>query len=412
MVDDVIVRMAQQRLVFIHGASGSGKSSLVRAGVLPKLAFQHLRHGADWLTLTMRPSGGPLWNLAHELAKLEDRAEDIRRVGQIIRLFNQRGATLASVGAALKGVAGKRLCILVDQFEELFRFERETSREEAELFVSLITGVIAAEPDLNDGQSQAAVHQIKSDRDGADIHIIITMRSEFLGECARYDGLAEAFNRTQYLVPRMKRDALIRAIRRPAELYGGNVTAELADRLIADVRGREDELPLIQHGLMLMWHTVKTEHPNEQVTLREDLLTTTGGLVALLSAHADGVMDEVVSSENASSVDSDAKQHPIIREAKDAVAGFAHRVKAQALHPEKGSPPPRDQSAVIVERMFRALTDINADGRAIRRPQRFSELGRTLRDVGTGTSPGDRRISSGGSVVPVSLSSGANQRRH
>jgi hypothetical protein len=374
MVDDVVVRMAQQRLVFVHGASGSGKSSLVRAGVLPKLAFQHLRHGADWLTLTMRPSGGPLWNLAHEFAKLEGRAEDIRRIGQIIRLFNQRGATLSSVGAALKGVAGKRLCILVDQFEELFRFERETSREEAELFVSLITGVMAAEPDLHDGQSQPAVHQIKPDRTGADIHLIITMRSEFLGECARYDGLAEAFNRTQYLVPRMKREALIRAIRRPAELYGGHVTAELADRLVADVRGREDELPLIQHGLMLMWHTVKPDHPNEQVTLGEDLLTTTGGLVALLSDHADGVMDEVVSPRNVSPAESDPERHPIIRETKDAIAGFAYRVKAQALHLEKGSSPPRNQSALIVERLFRALTDINADGRAIRRPQYFRDL--------------------------------------
>ena len=142
MIDDVIGRMARQRLVFIHGASGSGKSSLVRAGVLPKLRFRHLRYGAEWLTCTMRPSGGPLWNLAHEFAKLEERADDTHRVGEIIRLFNRRGATLAKVAGALSGLAGKRLCILVDQFEELFRFERETSREEAELFVRLLTGTV------------------------------------------------------------------------------------------------------------------------------------------------------------------------------------------------------------------------------------------------------------------------------
>ena len=69
MVDEVIDRLAQRRVVLIHGASGSGKSSLVRAGVLPKLARQHLRHGAPWLTCAMRPSGGPLWNLASELAR-------------------------------------------------------------------------------------------------------------------------------------------------------------------------------------------------------------------------------------------------------------------------------------------------------------------------------------------------------
>ena len=86
------------------------------------------------------------------------------------------------------------------------------------------------------------------------MHIVVTMRSEFLGECARFNELAEAINRTQYLVPRMERDALLRAIRRPAQLYNGTVTLDLAERLIADAAGREDELPLIQHELMLMWH--------------------------------------------------------------------------------------------------------------------------------------------------------------
>jgi hypothetical protein len=70
MIDEVIDRLAQNRLVLIHGASGSGKSSLVRAGVLPKLALQYRRHDAPWLTCAMRPSGGPLWNLAAEYARL------------------------------------------------------------------------------------------------------------------------------------------------------------------------------------------------------------------------------------------------------------------------------------------------------------------------------------------------------
>ena len=143
MVDDVIQRMARERMVFIHGSSGSGKSSLVRAGVLPKLARQHLRHGTPWLTCAMRPSGGPLWNLAHELARLEGRGNDLERVGELIRGFSRRGANLPEIVATLDGFAGKRLCILVDQFEELFRFERETSRDEAELFVDLIVGAIA-----------------------------------------------------------------------------------------------------------------------------------------------------------------------------------------------------------------------------------------------------------------------------
>src|SRR4051794_20094123 len=57
MIDEVIARLATHRLIVIHGASGSGKSSLVRAGVMPKLARQYLRHGAPWMTCAFRPSG-------------------------------------------------------------------------------------------------------------------------------------------------------------------------------------------------------------------------------------------------------------------------------------------------------------------------------------------------------------------
>ena len=358
MVDDVIDRMARQRLVFIHGASGSGKSSLVRAGVLPRLAHQHLRYGTQWLTCTMRPSGGPLWNLAQELARLEGRADDISRIGEIIRLFNRRDATLSSIIGMLEGIGGKRLSILVDQFEELFRFEREKSREEAELFVSLLTGLIAP---LHGDDAPALT---RPERD-ADIHIIITMRSEFLGDCSRYDGLAEAFNLTQYLVPRMRREALVRAIRRPAELYGGAVTAELADRLIADVRGREDELPLLQHGLMQMWHEAKAADPDGRIVLDADRLTITGGLAALLSERADVVMQQAVAEfDRMAARKCEGSPPTLLARAEDLFARYVLRRPLQR---------PLD-GATVVERLFRALTDINADGRAIRRPQRFGTL--------------------------------------
>ena len=123
------------------------------------------------------------------------------------------------------------------------------------------------------------------------------MRSEFLGECARFNGLAEAVNRTQYLVPRMDRDGLLRAIRRPALLYGGEVSVELAERLIADVRGREDELPLIQHGLMLMWNSAVTLTPNQPVKLDIDSFEHAGRLTQLLSDHANRVMGTASLSE-------------------------------------------------------------------------------------------------------------------
>ncbi len=322
MIDDVIDRLAANRLVLIHGASGAGKSSLVRAGVLPKLARQHRRAGAPWQTCTMRPSGGPLWNLAKELAGLEGTALDVERVGQIVAQFSRRGATLSTITASLKDFAGRRLCLLVDQFEELFRFEKETSREEAELFVDLLV--------RSDAEAAASGGESGLSEQTPPVHVIVTMRSEYLGECARFSGLAETINRTQYLVPRMERDALLRAIRRPAQLYGGEVTLDLAERLIADATGREDELPLIQHGLMLMWHDALTSlKSGGEIVLDAAPLEAARGLSRMLSAHADAAV-------------------------------------------EIAAPDPKRRAAV--ERLFRALTDVNVEGKAIRRPQAFRDL--------------------------------------
>src|SRR4029453_19399010 len=118
----------------------------------------------------------------------------------------------------------------------------EISREVAEAFVDLLIGAVDTGNELNGDEVRPPTPPPTANERHAKVHIIVTMRSEFLGECARFDGLAEAINRTQYLVPRMSRQALLRAIQRPAQIYGGEVTTELAKRLIAEVGGREDEL--------------------------------------------------------------------------------------------------------------------------------------------------------------------------
>jgi TPR repeat protein len=327
MINEVIGLMAGRNLVFIHGSSGSGKSSLVRAGVLPRLSQLHRLHGTPWISCAMRPSGGPLWNLAAEFAALEGRDGDIMRIGEIIRLFNRRDATLSQVVGELPALAGKQLCILVDQFEEVFRFERETSREEAELFIDLLIREIPAEAveDADPDDHAAAAPE----RAAGNVHIIVTMRSEFLGDCARFDRFAEAINRAQYLVPRLTQAALIRAIRMPARLYGGEVELALAERLSAEVRGKPDELPLIQHGLMFFWDEALQDRPGEKIILDETLLEQAGSLRDLLSIHADRVMAAV-------------------------------------------APDPAGQA--IVQRLFRAITDINGEGQAIRRPLPFRDL--------------------------------------
>jgi len=312
MIDEIIDLLAKRCLILVHGSSGSGKSSLILAGVLPRLARQHRRHGWRWRTASMRPGGGPLWNLARVLAELEGGTPSAARVNELRLSFDRTGADLTQIVTHLAGMEQERLCLLVDQFEELFRYARETSREESRLFVDLITTVL------------------KQDS-ASPVRVILTMRSEFLGECARLPGLAAVVNTAQYLLPHMDTASLRRAIRRPAELYGGSVTIELADRLIADVQGSQDELPLIQHGLMRMWDLAGEAAPGKQAPRLLDLplYEAHGPLARLLDGHAEAV--------------------------------------ALAAAPD-------ESGRRVVENLFRALSDINADGHAIRRPQTVQSL--------------------------------------
>ena len=242
------------------------------------------------------------------------------------------------------------ICILVDQFEELFSFAKRRGPEEARLFVDLLVGLQENPP--------------------PGLYAILTMRSEFLGHCARFEGLAEAVNRTQYLLPRMERPALLRAICEPATLYGGEVSQELAERLIADAGGDQDQLPLIQHGLMRLWRR-KVGHAS--------------GELAEAAAAPYGRHERVYPRRSELPARFEIDEAPLSFRRDDGpvwrlgledyrgagglatlLSDHADEVLAQAA--------PDPERRKIVEHLFRALTDINAEGQAIRRPQTFAEL--------------------------------------
>ena len=141
------------------------------------------------------------------------------------------------------GGSGDNICLLVDQFEELFRFARESGRDEAQVLIDVLRAF--------------------ENPEGAPpgVHAIVTMRSDHLGDCGRYVGFAELVNRTQYLLPRMADAELLRAIREPALLYQGEVTMDLTLRLIQDSTGEADSLPLVQHCLMRLWQQTPIIEP-------------------------------------------------------------------------------------------------------------------------------------------------------
>src|SRR5690606_34762167 len=130
MADEVVSQLIDKRLLVVHGDSGCGKSSLVRAAVLPRLEQESARSGLAWRTCTALPGEAPLWNLAVALAALDGGGDE--RAMAFRRALNFGAEGPAEVAALLRRDASDHLCILVDQFEELFDHARHHGPEEAQ----------------------------------------------------------------------------------------------------------------------------------------------------------------------------------------------------------------------------------------------------------------------------------------
>ena len=235
-------RLANRRFLAVVGSSGSGKSSLVRAGLVPALQRGFLTAATSlWRIAIMRPGNAPLDQLATELAQphvSQLNADEVRE------WLADSSHGLVKTIREMRLAEGESLLLVVDQFEELFRFRSESLSNdggaEAALFVaSLLQAARVVSPA---------------------IYVVLTMRSDFLGDCAEFTGLPEALNDSQYLVPRLTNEQLQSAIERPLRyanlgegLGGGLGSVAIAPRLVQtllqDIGGSSDQLPVLQHAL-------------------------------------------------------------------------------------------------------------------------------------------------------------------
>ena len=326
--DQLIRKLSATRFVAVVGTSGSGKSSLVRAGLLPDLFSGFMSSaGSHWRIALMRPSNDPLGNLARALCATSVFGSEIEENAQIQTAITEatlRRGSLGLVEAVRQNrqPSNESLLVVVDQFEELFRFAHvsasEQYRYEAAAFVKLLL--------------EAARQREHS------IYVVLTMRSDFLGDCAQFWDLPEAINEGQYLIPRMTRDQRAEAITGPIAVCGGRVTQRLVNRLLNDTGDNPDMLPILQHALMRTWENWVGDHAEgETVDLRH--YEAIGTMSDALSLHADEAWGEL----------------------------------------------PDERSRQIAERVFKALTEKGEDNREVRRPTVLSELcaltGATIAEV-------------------------------
>lgn len=217
----------QKRFLAVVGASGSGKSSLVRAGLIPALRWGG--KSADWHFHILTPSTHPLESLAASLTLetpsisstatlIDDLAQDERT----LHLFAKR---------KMQSERNSHILLVVDQFEETFALCR-SEEERASFIGNLLTAGSEAE---------------------GPVIVLITLRADFYAHCAKYAHLREVLAQNQEYIGTMNKDELRRAIEEPAGRGHWEIEPGLVDVLLRDVGSEPGALPLLSHALMETW---------------------------------------------------------------------------------------------------------------------------------------------------------------
>ncbi|MCB0167446.1 MAG: TIR domain-containing protein [Anaerolineae bacterium] len=256
------------RFLAIIGPSGSGKSSLARAGLVAALKQgDEIDGSAEWPIAIFRPGDDPLWSLAVALnevadigtnrSKIRDLAEDLRNDERVLHQTTHL--------ALSSWPPERRLVLLADQFEEVF-----TLCHDEELRRALIDNLVYASS-IAQGQTM----------------VLLALRADFYDKCAAYPALAAALSDHQVLVGPMTDGELRCAIERPAHLVMCEFEVGLVEILLHDIKDRPGSLPLLQHTLLELWERRKG------LLLTHAAYKDIGGIKGALEQHAEAVYNDV-----------------------------------------------------------------------------------------------------------------------
>ncbi len=222
LCEGLLLRLRSTPFLLIVGASGSGKSSLLRAGIIPPLRAQ------GWGIHLMTPTARPLEKLANTLTRdnssyqLTDEIRvDLQTNPQTLRQVANKLASQQAAG---------HLLLVIDQFEELFTLCKDEQLRQA-FIDNLLTAV----------------------KDQGAITILLGIRADFYERCAHYEGLRELVAQHQALIGPMSQADIVRVIAEPAKRGNWQFVTGLVEQILEDVGQEPGRLPLLSHALLETW---------------------------------------------------------------------------------------------------------------------------------------------------------------
>jgi WD40 repeat protein/energy-coupling factor transporter ATP-binding protein EcfA2 len=261
----------QSNLILLLGASGSGKSSVVLAGLIPRLQENW---GANFAEVIFKPDHDPFLSLFS---------------GLLVKGFNQAEVSLVLSGevGSLNNIVttlrrdGSRWLIYIDQFEELFTISDPVKRD------SFIASLVQLYQSLETAKENS-------------VKIVMTMRADFLDRFSHYPELGSIVQGNMRLITDMHRDELWLAIEQPAAQQGVVFEEGLIEEIIKDFQGQAGTLPLLQYTLDLLWkndniadqNDPTKPHPSTDRTLNKSTYRNLGGVRKALETHVTEVFED------------------------------------------------------------------------------------------------------------------------
>jgi len=260
-VSRLLQELDKSPFVPVIGASGSGKSSLVRAGLISALK----KAQGNWLILPPIKPGDSLMEPANEIGRVltqicGDRSDTKLEVSKAIE-----SGDLEAAIACLPG--SEKILLVVDQFEEIFTVCPKEKEVERQQFIDLLVGIMQ-HPDSR-------------------LRVVTTMRADFFENCLAYRGLGEVIQKHQVLLLPMNEKELQEAIEQPAKSAEYELGEGLLPAILRDVRHENNVLPLLEFALTQLWQN--RTHRRFTFAAYETL----GGVIGALNKHAESIYEKL-----------------------------------------------------------------------------------------------------------------------
>jgi serine/threonine protein kinase len=259
-VSRVLERIQAHPLIAIVGPSGVGKSSFIRAGVIPAL-----KRDSAWDTIVVRPGRAPLATLANA----------------VVPLLGQRQDPAFSIAV------GQRLVEEPGYFGTILRWRAQNARTRVLLFVDQFEELYTLVPDPHARAAYVACLRAAADDPSSPVRVVLSVRSDFFDRIAEDRAFMDALtDGMQYLMP-LGKDGLREALLRPAQLAGHNFeSAALVEHMLEEIAHTPGALPLLQFAAARMWES----RDRARRVLTSASYAEMGGIAGTLASHADTVL--------------------------------------------------------------------------------------------------------------------------